>query len=325
MKFHEVNSHQSTSGLRALVMVAKAADSGLDKPQRAVLDAIQRCLLNTGEILEDLAPITVDELSMQIQDSAASRQLIQQMIIISLADGPPSKPQSDLITDFTSALGVNEPAVKVTRHLMQGKRLRFRLGFYPRSNVRDYIAAQYRTQGGVLGVIKGLMGFRGLIENRDLANKFRALEGLPENTLGYQFFQHCRNNKLNFPGEKGGFPVGAVWHDFGHVLAGYDTSPEGEIQAASFQAGNRQNENAFFTMLFAILIHTSGINMAPMEMPIEKGRIGNGDLAGKMFTAWLRGTRTKVDLGADWDFWAYLKLPIDVARQRIGVRPVALA
>ncbi|MCZ6757768.1 MAG: hypothetical protein O7C39_05745 [Bacteroidetes bacterium] len=325
MKFHELDSHQSLDGLRALAMIGNSADSGLDQPQRALLDAIQHCLLHTDIALENLASITADELSARFQGSTESRQLIQQMILVSLADGPPNEAQSDLILDFAQALRVNEPAVKVTRHLMQGKRLRFRLGFYPRSNVRDYIAMQYRTQGGVLGVIKGLMGFRGLIENRKLADRFRALENLPKNTFGYQFFIHCRNNGLNFPGEKGGFPVGAVWHDFGHVLAGYDTSPEGEIQAASFQAGNRQNDNAFFTMLFGILIHTSGVNMAPIDMPVLKGRIGNGNLAEKMFNAWLKGTRTTVDLGADWDFWSYLNLPLDVARERIGVSDSALA
>ncbi len=319
MKYYEVDSDQALAGLRALTMIASAADSGLGESQKALLDAIQQCLLHTQYTLADLDPITKQELSDRFQDGARSRQLVQQMIIVSLADGPPSKVQSDLIVTFSEALGVKEPAVQVTRNLMLGKNLRFRLGFYPRSNVRDYIVKQYRTQGGVLGVIKGLMGFRGLIENRSLGDRFRALEEMPEDTFGHQVFVHCRTNEINFPGEKGGFPVGAVWHDFGHVLAGYDTTPEGEIQAAAFQAGNRQNDTAFFTMLFAILTHTSGVNMAPIEMPVLKGRIGQGNLAVKMFDAWLQGTKSTVDLGSDWDFWSYLELPLSEARTRMGI------
>ncbi|MGK0224478.1 MAG: hypothetical protein ACI9ON_003734 [Limisphaerales bacterium] len=319
MKYYEVDSAQALATLQALAMVANAADSGMGKPQEAVLRAVQQCLLHTDYDLTELMPITKAELSQSFKDQQQSRQLIQQMIIVSLADGPPNKSQSDLILDYSQTLGVQEPAVKVTRSLMQGNNLRFRLSFYPRCNVRDYIIKQYRTQGGVLGVIKGLMGFRGLIENRSLGDKFRSLEKFPEHTFGHQLFVHCRTNEINFPGEKGGFPVGAVWHDFGHVLAGYDTTPEGEIQAAAFQAGNRQNDTAFFTMLFAILIHTSGVNMAPIEMPILKGRIGIDNLANKMFDAWLQGTKSTVDLASDWDFWAYLELPLTEARSRMGI------
>jgi hypothetical protein len=319
VKYYKVDSDQAFVGLRALKMVASAADRGLGQPQEALLNAVQQCLLQTEYSLEDLAPISGEELSQIFQNQERSRQLVQQMIIISLADGPPNKVQSDLIVNFSQALAVSEPAVLVTRNLMRGNNLRFRFGFYPRSNVRDYIVKQYRTQGGVLGVIKGLMGFRGLIENRSLGERFRALQELPENTFGHHLFVHCRANEINFPGEKGGFPVGAVWHDFGHVLAGYDTTPEGEIQAAAFQAGNRQNDTAFFTMLFAILIHTSGVNMAPIEMPVLKGRIGMGNLAVKMFDAWLQGTKSTVDLGSDWDFWSYLKLPLSEARTRMGI------
>jgi len=319
MKFHKFDSDQGLDSLRALVMIAKVADNSMARPQRALLDAIQRCLLKTELKIEDLAVITTNELAKRFPDPLVSRQLIQQMILVSLADGPPNKAQSDLISNFATGLKVDEPAVKVIQNLMLGRRLRFRLGFYRHSHLREYIGTQFRTQGGLLGVIKGILGFRGLIENNDLADRFRAFEKLPDNTLGHQFFRHCRQNGLSFPGERGGFPVGALWHDFGHVLASYDTSPEGEILAASFQAGYRRTEDAFFTMLFAILIHTSGINMAPFEMPVLKGRIGNGDLAENMFKAWLQGIATKVDIGADWDFWSYVNLPIDVVRERLGV------
>ncbi len=319
MKYYELDADQAFDSLRVLVMIAKVADNGFAQPQRALLSAIQKCLLHTELKIEDLEAITAKELSKRFTDPLKSRQLIQQMIIVGLADGPPSKAQSELVSDIATALKVHEPAVKVIADLMQGNRIRFRLGFYRHSHLLEYFGTQFRTQGGVVGVIKGILGFRGFVENRELADKFHALANLPKDTLGHQFFQHCKNNGLSFPGEKGGFPVGAVWHDFGHVLGAYDTSPEGEIMAASFQAGYRRNENAFFTMLFALLIHTSGINMAPFDMPVLKGRIGNGNLAVKMFNAWLKGVATTVDIGADWDFWPYVNQPIDQVRKQLGV------
>jgi hypothetical protein len=61
------------------------------------------------------------------------------------------------------------------------------------------------------------------------------------------------------------------------------------------------------------------VNMAPIEMPVLRGRIGNADLAEKMFNAWIQGTNATVDIGGDWDFWSYLELPLDIARERMGI------
>ncbi len=75
----------------------------------------------------------------------------------------------------------------------------------------------------------------------------------------------------------------------------------------------------FFTGLFAIVIHTAGVNMTPFPMPVVLGRIGEGDLAIDVLHALERGAQMKVDLGDGWDFWEYVELPIDVARERLGV------
>ena len=34
-----------------------------------------------------------------------------------------------------------------------------------------------------------------------------------------------------------------------------------------------------------------------------------------------RGSALPLDLGDQWDFWPYMELPIDVARERLGVPP----
>ena len=172
-------------------------------------------------------------------------------------------------------------------------------------------------------MITALFRFRGVInEDPALAARFHALEKLPEDTLGYQFFRHCTKEGLALSGEKGGFPVGALFHDFAHLLSGYDTSPEGEMKNAAFQAGFTHGDDDFFTMLFAIVIHTAGVNLAPFPMPVLLGRTGQGSLALEVLHGWQRGAAMKVDLGSDWDFWEDVELPIDVVRERLGVPPL---
>jgi hypothetical protein len=309
-------------GLRAMTMIARAAEGGIEPAHRAIMGAAQRLVLRTDLDIDQLEEIDAGQLAAHFDDADAARQLVRGMVLMSLAVGTPTPRQTELIALFAAALGVDEPAVHVMDHLAKEELLRFRLDFYRRSHLRDYIGTQYRTQGGILGVAKGLLGFRGLVEDDALAARFRAFGDLPEDTLGHGLFRYYQDNGFSFPGEPAGFPVGALFHDFGHVLGGYDSSPEGEMKVAAFQAGYRHDDNAFFTLLFAVLIHTAGVNMAPIPMPVVLGRIGQEGLAEQMLHALVRGSTMTTDLGDDWDFWPYTDLPLEEARARLGVPPL---
>jgi tellurite resistance protein len=103
--------------LRAMTMVTLAGKSGLARPQRAMLDAAQQLVLDTDLDVETLPSITPAELASYCENPAQARQLIRLMVTMSLADGPPSEEQMELLESFASALNVDEPAVKVIGHL----------------------------------------------------------------------------------------------------------------------------------------------------------------------------------------------------------------
>jgi len=308
-------------GLRAMATVARAAHRGIGRPERAMLEATQRVLLGTELAIDGLEEIGPAELAARFADPALAKQLVRGMLLLSLADGPPAPQQTALIHAYAEALGVEEGFVGTLDHLANKELLRFRLDFYRRTHLREYMQTHYRTQGGILGVAKALLGTAGLLEDHALAARFRAFGALPEDSLGYAFYRHYEDNGFSFPGERRGFPVGALWHDFGHVLGGYDTSPEGELQVSAFQSGYRRNEDALAVLFFAMLIHTAGVNVAPIDMPIWVGRIGQPGLADRILRAFRRGAEMDTDLGDDWDFWPYVELPIEEVRSRLGVPP----
>lgn len=323
MEFLESGSESAPYELRALTAVARAATSGLGQPQRAMVDAARRLILHTDMDVESVAPIEPAELAAHIEGSGQARQLVRLMVATSLADGPPSREQISRISAYADALHVEEPSLQVVAHLAKGHLLRFRLAFMRRSHIRAYLRNTHRMLGGVQPMIRGLLVARGVIgEDRESIARYRALAELPEGTLGREFYCHYTKEGLAFPGERSGFPVGALFHDFSHVLAGYDTSPEGEMKNAAFQAGFTRHEDAFFTALFAIVIHTAGINLAPFPMPVLRGRIGQGTLAWDVLHGLQRGAAMKLDLGDGWDFWEYVGLPIEEARARLGIPPV---
>ena len=308
--------------LRAMTMVARAGLNGLDRPQVAMLDALQKFVLHTAVDVAELLPVSPEALISHVTDTGQARQFIRFLVALSLADGPPSIEQMTLISSFASALEVQEPAVDVVMHLAKGHRRRFRIAFFRHSHVRNYFRNTYRLGGGIGALIKWLLVFRGLRKDPAVAARFRSLGELPESTLGRRFFEHCVAEGIAFPGEKGGFPMGAVYHDFTHLLAGYDTSPEGEMKAAAFQAGFTEDDDDFFTALFAIVIHTAGVNLAPFPMPKLPGRIGQENLACEVLHALQRGSAVEVDLGNGWDFWEYVEQPIEAVRAELGVPPI---
>lgn len=322
MNFLRPVPESAPSQLRALAMVGAAAESGEGPPQRAFLAAVQHVVLRTDLDLDALKPITAAELAADTLDPAEARQLVRLMVVMAMSDGPPAEAQMSLLRGISEALHVEEPAVEVIGHLAKGRVLRFRLAFLRRSHIRAYFR-NTRAMQGVSGLIMGLLRFRGVIgEDAATAFRFQALEQLPEDTFGHHFFRHCVDFGIPFPGQKSGFPVGAVFHDLTHVLSGYDTSPEGELKNAAFQAGYTKGEHDFFTLLIAVVLHATGINLTPFDMGFRPGRMGEGSLAEDMLREVDRGNGVVRDLGDRWDFWESLELPIDVVRERLGIVPV---
>lgn len=308
-------------GLRAMVTVARAATDSFGKVQHTLLDAAQHIILHTDVDVDSLTPVEPDELARNFPAGALAKQLVQGLVVMSLCDGPASHDQIELIRGYAKALGVDQPMIDIANKLTEHRLLLFRLDYYRRSHLREMFESQYRTQGGIIGLAKGVLGMRGLVADPELAARFVALGDLPADTLGHVFFHHYRDHGFAFPGEPGGFPVAAVFHDIMHVLGDYPTVPEGEIQVAAFHAGMHDKESAFFVLLFPLITFSTGINITPVPQPEMKGILGEKDVAAKMLRAIERGSKLNTDLANDWDFWPYMPLPIDEVRRQLNVVP----
>jgi hypothetical protein len=314
MRFVQPPADVVPFGMRALKMVA-TVDHPLSPAARNVLAGAQRVLLRRHVPLDGLAPIAPDELAAHVADPALRRQLVQGMLMLSLADGPPSAAQMALVDAFAGALGVASPELSTMRLLAHEHHVLFKLDFFRHSHLARIVRDTVEHEG-VLETARQILGQRGLHEDPALAARYQALERLPEGTLGRVFADHIRGNGFAFPGEKRGFPEGGIYHDLGHVLAGYDTSPEGEIQMTAFQAGYMK-EQPFFMLLFGVLTFSAGINVTPLPQPEEGGIFAREGMVERTFHALERGAGMNVDLSAGWDHWAYVERPIDEVRAAI--------
>jgi hypothetical protein len=303
-------------GLRAMKMVANASGA-IGPSQRALMEAARRVILRIDADIDALPPISPAELAAGFPSPELRHQFVNGMLVTALADGVPAPETVAKVEEFAEALGISTPEVTDLRRLTEGHMLVFKLDFLRRSQVGEIMRNQL-DQHGVLGLAKGVLGLRGLMEDTALAARYRAWEDLPEDTLGHTLLRFYRHNGFSLPGERGGFPEAGLYHDFSHVLGGYDTDPEGEVQVASFSAGYKRRR-AFYVVLFAVMIFSAGVNVRPTAGNVTIGVLGKPGMADRMFAAMERGNKVSVDLSDKWDYWPYAGLPIDEARQRLNV------
>jgi len=309
-------------GLRALKTIASASGP-VGPAQHAIMEAAQKVILHTHADIDTLAPVTPAELAKGFAASPEIRhQFANGMIVTAVADGPPSREAIAQVDAYAKALGISDPVLADLRLLADGYLTIFKLDFLRRGHIKDIFKNQLE-QKGPLGLAKSVLMMRGVMEDPALAARYRAWEKLPAGTLGRSLVDFYNKNGFSVPGERGGFPEAGLYHDFSHLLGGYSTEPEGELQVAAFSAVYKR-ERPFYLMLFSILIFSSGVQMRPTaDNFVTKGVLGKPGIAELVLAAVERGSKVNMDLSDKWDYWAWIELPIDEVRQRMNILPKA--
>jgi len=303
---------QAYWGLRAMKTVAMA-DGKLDDSERHLLASVQRIFGTTHEI-EQLSPISPAELARAFPDQQLRHQLVQGLIVIALIDGQASPQEVALVEQFAQALQVSAPEVKDLRHVLNGEILQLRLDLVRRFWLREKVKEIWNKQGiwGLLGFVRGMIS---KYEHATLAACYQALEHYPSGTLGRSYWEYCKQNGFPLPGEMGGAPEPILFHDCAHVLSGYGTDPEGEVQVACFSAGFQRRDPWLFVFFVLLQFHV-GIRMTP----IAAARTGNFNPE-KALIALRRGAAMNVDLNNGWDYWPVMGDHVNELRQRYNILP----
>ena len=312
MELNMPNAEQAYWGLRAMKTIA-LADGTLDASERRMMESIQR-IFGTAHELEQLAPVTPAELARAFPDPQLRLQLVQGLIVMALIDGKARSPEIDLVEQFAQALEVNAQEVKGLRHVLNGEILQLRLDLVRRFWLRDKVKEIWNREG-LRGLFKFAGGMAGRYENAALAARYQALEYYPSGSLGRTYWEYCRKNGFALPGERGGAPEPILFHDCAHILSGYGTDPEGEVQVACFSAGFQRRDPWLFVFFVLLQFHV-GIRMTP----ITKARTGFFNPE-KAMIALRRGAAMNLDLNNGWDYWPVMGEQVDDLRRRYNILP----
>jgi hypothetical protein len=101
-----------------------------------MLESVQT-IVGTNYAVEDLEPITPEELASGLADRQIRYQLVQGLIVVSLIDGKANEHETETVEQFARALEVDVPEVRDLRYLLNGEMVRLRLDLARRFWVRE--------------------------------------------------------------------------------------------------------------------------------------------------------------------------------------------
>lgn len=311
MKLVLPTPEQARPILRALYTAA-VHDGPLTDAERRMLAAARDATHAPAPVVEQT--ITPEELAAALSAPALRRQVLSGMVVMSLLDEDPSDADAALMERFATALGVDNHEVRNLRQMADGDLFRMKLDVARRVWLSEHLAEAWRT-GGLKWLVRAVGTKLGLAEDTALASRYRALGELPEGTVGRTYYDQMRADGFPLPGEKGSQVETVFIHDLMHVLSGYRTDAEGEIQTAAFSAGNRQQDP--FTYIFFVLCQ---FHLGTIEAPFSFSARGHFDPAA-VVKAVTRGMAVTTDLSSGWDPWTIVELTVDDARASLGVPP----
>jgi hypothetical protein len=296
--------------LRALRSVA-GASGGFTQHEADLIESVAQ-LHGVTVNAHELTPIAAAEVANVVTDAHRRKRLVQLALVITLVEGAPEPQAQGAVAELAHALSVDDAGILTLNELAGGHALLARIDMLRR--LRGFLMRRAESLPNLFKTaLPALLG----LENRELAAKYQALEQCAAGSLGSALFQHYREHDFHFPGEVGGIPEWVVFHDVGHVLAGYGVDPQGEIQQAAFQAGFIKNDGFMF-LLFGILQFHVGVRLTP----IAQAERGFFDVK-RVMAAAARGAGCTVDLSDGFDLFSHVHEPVDELRTRWGITPLA--
>jgi tellurite resistance protein len=307
----KATTEQARIVLAAMLAVASAGSEPTEA-DRASITAAARFIfrLKNPPDFGQLAPPDTETLRMLSANTELAREAASFATVMAFVDGKLDDTKLRKVLDIAQALGVRDDFIDDVAKLAQG-RLQDATAHMIRANLESVTGKPWRTAE----MEPWLLPYRSKPDVA-LARRFHGLVKLPHDTFGHAFAAFYAQNRYAFPGEDKALNAGfAVPHDSTHVLAGYDTSPRGELLTSVFTAAMHRRNAMSGHVLPVILSWHLGI---PLN---EVAGAATGALDPQEFWhAWARGEDVAIDLfDPAWNFWSAAQQQLQAVRRDVGL------
>jgi len=299
--------------VRTLLGVIDVED-GATHEQLLVLRALVHGLWERPDLdLDALEPFAPDQAAYAVTDEDQRNRLRELIVLLELCRHPASEEQVQRADEYAAALHQTGPGLHLARTLV-------RKG--ADAAMADYMRFYEEPAASILEPSLSDEYGTGDLDAPDpvLGERLRAMQDLPEGTLGWAYVDFYRRHGFTLPGDDVSMPAVMVAHDMCHVIAGYEPVAEGEIALGAMQLALADTQAHWVGFLGNLAVHEAAIinkegfvgKTATLERP---------GAAEYMVKAMVRGSQCTGDFTTA-DHLALAALPLADVRAQFGIPPL---
>jgi hypothetical protein len=302
-----------------MVKAAFAPAGGFDELQEAVLDGIASSLYGL-----DLAAVPVADDAARSRATEEERlHAVHLMVVLEFIEHPLRKDEARPVEDFAHGLGVSHRLLRDARSLAKGHFAWTYLdlqrhSWYEEETIKESVRGRWSE------LVRSKLAYTGVVEDPIIAHKWRSLRNCPAGSWGKAVADFYDRHEFPFPGERFGIYELGARHDWIHVLAGYETDPEGELDVFAFIAASMRDERGLVLLAITLGLFQNGSihHVAGKNIKIARADTLTDDGAvARWVEAFRRGRLATTDVMGSVRLFEHKNDPLEEARERFGVVP----
>jgi hypothetical protein len=303
-----------------MVQAAFAPAGGFDELQTGILEGIASSLY--GVDLVDV-PVASDD-AVAAASETERLQAVHLMVVLEFVAHPLSERMELPVEQYAHGLGVSLTLLRDARRLAHGHFAWMYLdlqrhSWYEEETIKESLRGRWHE------LIRSKLAYTGVVPDHAIAEKWRALRDCPAGSWGKEVADFYDRHGFPLPGERLGIYELGARHDWVHVLAGYETTPEGELDVFAFIAASMTDERGLVLLALTLGLFQNGSIRHVAAKRIKNARsdtLTDDGAVDRWVEAFRRGNLCTTDVMGTVDIFAHRDEPLDEVRARFGVVPV---
>lgn len=316
------NSPDQAPLLAAAAIGACRLSTGWPAPaQPELLRVLFDRLLGVALDWEQLEPAQPEQVAAALPDPEQRRELIELLVMLELLCRPIPLPLQRSLEHWAKALAVEDEVLVLARDLSRRSQAIATADFY-RLNWIGEGDPQDDPHFQALLEHYGSAAYALTVEaDPTELRRWRALADCPAGSLGRGLWNFYAQRGFRLPGEVGGGNAALAHHDWVHLLAGYDTTPIGELEVTAFMAAASRSRGAMLGFLGAVSIYETGLLRSVVLSADYAHTLTAPGAVERVAAAIQRGAACRIDPLLAVDYFALADQPLELIRRDWGLEP----
>ncbi|HSZ36500.1 MAG TPA: hypothetical protein VK773_05365 [Acidimicrobiales bacterium] len=240
------------------VAAAAAPAGGLLPVQRSLIIAMTPAMTGHAVTLDAGSALSAPEFARALarRELSFRNRMVQYMVLCALLLHPIPEDVAENVASYARELGVEEGMVRVAGEFAHGS-----LGLAAVDFVRNGYEGTWNEEASSTVVHSSRVlhdAWEFSVNDAELAARWAALEHLPSDSIGRGVWEMYQARGFTFPGAAGSAPPLLAQHDWVHVLGGYGTMVESEVEVFGLIARANDDMHAFSLLAMVISLFETG-------------------------------------------------------------------